>query len=105
MATTAVVVGTAGAVSHKQQQKYANQAEQQQAAQQAQQNDAAQQQQIADMQAQQAQFATQRASAGKTANRGCRIATAASATPAALTIGQKMAQLTQLGRAQRDRAS
>lgn len=31
-ATTAVVVGTAGAVSHSQQQKYANQAAQQQAA-------------------------------------------------------------------------
>ena len=49
---TAVVVGTAGAVSHHQQQKYANQAAQQQAVQ-----DQAYQQGVADAQAQQEQYA------------------------------------------------
>jgi hypothetical protein len=55
-ATTAVVAGTAGAVSHHQQQKYANQAY----AQQAQQQDVQQQayqQGVADAQAQQQQYA------------------------------------------------
>lgn len=57
MATTAVVAGTAGAVRHHQEQKYANQAAQQQAGQAAldsQQQMAEMQQQMADMQAQQA---------------------------------------------------
>ena len=47
-ATTAVVAGTAGAVSHHQQQKYANQAAQQQSAA----DEQAQQQQLAAQQAQ-----------------------------------------------------
>jgi hypothetical protein len=45
MATTAVVAGTAGAVGHHQQQKYAKQAQAQQA-------EAAEQQQVAELQAQ-----------------------------------------------------
>ena len=51
-ATTAVVAGTAGAVGHRQQQKYAGQAN-------AQAQDQAQQQQMADMQAQQEALAQQ----------------------------------------------
>lgn len=57
MATTAVVAGTAGAVRHHQEQKYANQAMQQQADQAAFDNQAQMaemQQQMAEMQAQQA---------------------------------------------------
>jgi hypothetical protein len=57
MATTAVVAGTAGAVRHHQEQKYAGQAAEQQAQQAAydnQQQLADMQQQMADMQAQQA---------------------------------------------------
>lgn len=57
MATTAVVAGTAGAVRHHQEQKYANQAMEQQAAMQADANAqevAELQQQVAQMQAQQA---------------------------------------------------
>lgn len=57
MATTAVVAGTAGAVRHHQDQKYAGQAAQQQAnaaAMDNQQQMAEMQQQMADMQAQQA---------------------------------------------------
>jgi alpha-L-fucosidase len=60
MATTAVVAGTAGAVSHHQQQKYANQAAEQQAQAQSYDNQAQMdqmQQQMAQMQAQQAQAA------------------------------------------------
>ena len=60
MATTAVVAGTAGAVRHHQDQKYANQAAQQQAESSAVQNEqdmAQMQQQMAQMQAQQAQQA------------------------------------------------
>lgn len=61
VATTAAVVGTANAVSHKQQQKYANQAaEQQNAAQQAAQTDA-NAQQMAEMQQQMAQMQAQQA--------------------------------------------
>ena len=52
MATTAVVAGTAGAVSHRQQQRYANKAQQQQAEAQEQQAAQQSQQQIADLQAQ-----------------------------------------------------
>ena len=52
MATTAVVAGTAGAVSHHQQQRYANKAEAQQAEAQEQQAAQQSQQQIADLQAQ-----------------------------------------------------
>jgi hypothetical protein len=58
MATTAVVAGTANAVSHKQAQRYANQAgAQQQAA------AAANQQQMADMQAQMTAMQAQQATA------------------------------------------
>jgi hypothetical protein len=60
MATTAVVAGTAGAVRHHQDQKWANQQAQQEAEYQSQQNaqDMAQmQQQMAQMQQQQAQAA------------------------------------------------
>jgi len=60
MATTAVVAGTAGAVRHHQDQKWANQQAQQQAdtaAMQNQQDMAQMQQQMAQMQAQQAQQA------------------------------------------------
>ncbi len=66
MATTAAVVGTAGAVRHHQDQKYANQAAQQQANAQAatnQQQMAEMQQQMADMQAQQAATAVAPAAA------------------------------------------
>jgi hypothetical protein len=52
MATTAVVAGTAGAVHHHQEQKYANQAAQQQA-----QIDAQVQQQMAEQQYAQQQYA------------------------------------------------
>jgi hypothetical protein len=65
MAATAVVAGTAGAVHHRQQQRWANQAAEQQADAQAQQQANQQQaqmeqmqQQMADMQAQQAAAAT-----------------------------------------------
>lgn len=51
---TAVVAGTAGAVRHHQDQKYANQAAQQQAEQDAQYQDAQQQQEMAQMQQQMA---------------------------------------------------
>lgn len=60
MATTAVVAGTAGAVRHHQEQKYAAQDQQAQAQNAASQNDAdmaQMQQQMAQMQAQQAQAA------------------------------------------------
>ncbi len=62
MATTAVVAGTAGAVRHRQEEKYAGQAAQQQANQAAYDNQAQMaemQQQMADMQAQQAAAAVQ----------------------------------------------
>ena len=52
MATTAVVAGTAGAVSHHQQQKYANKAEAQQAEAAQQQAEAQSQQQVAELQQQ-----------------------------------------------------
>jgi len=71
-ATTAVVAGTAGAVSHHQQQKYANQAAEQQAA-----ADQAAAEQAA---AQQAQLEAQQAQA-----------------PAAPAAGIDMEQLKQLG--------
>ncbi len=66
MATTAAVVGTANAVSHRQQQKYAGQAAQQQAMAQSDANAqqmADMQQQMADMQAQQAAAAVAPAAA------------------------------------------
>jgi uncharacterized protein HemX len=66
MATTAVVAGTAGAVRHHQEQKYAGQAAEQQAMAQADSNAqqmAEMQQQMAAMQAQQAQAAVAPAAA------------------------------------------
>jgi hypothetical protein len=59
MATTAVVAGTAGAVRHHQEQKYAGQAAEQQAQQAAYDNQA----QLADMQQQMAQMQAQQAAA------------------------------------------
>lgn len=76
-ATTAVVAGTAGAVQHKQQQKYANQAAQQQSA--AEQDAMAQQ--LAAQQAQLDAMAAQQA---------------APAAPAAAPQSDVVAQLTQL---------
>ena len=57
VATTAVIAGTAGAVHHRQEQKYANQAAQQQAQAGAYDEVAQLEQQVADLQAQQAQAA------------------------------------------------
>lgn len=71
MATTAVVVGTAGAVAGHQQAKQAGKAQQQQAAAQAQQQAAAESQQLAEMQAQmQAMQASQGAAAAGAAPAG-----------------------------------
>ena len=81
---TAVMAGTAGAVHHHQEQKYANQAAQQQAEQAAayeQQMAAQQQQQYAAMQAQQAAMAP----------------APVAAAPAAPSMDEKMAQLEKLG--------
>jgi len=63
MATTAVVAGTAGAVSHRQQQRYGNQAAQQQQEQQAQQAASDSQAQLDDLQAQVNSMQTQPAAA------------------------------------------
>ncbi len=78
MATTAVVAGTAGAVRHRQDVKYANQAAQQQA------NAAAidSQQQLAEMQAQMADLQAQQATAA--------------VAPAAAPSNDLMTQLNQL---------
>jgi hypothetical protein len=88
-ATTAVVAGTAGAVSHHQQNRYAakDQAayDEQQAVAQSQQADAQAQQQAADMQAMQAQLDAMQAQQP-----------AAAAAPAAAPGDDMMAQLTQL---------
>jgi hypothetical protein len=95
MATTAAVVGTAGAVSHHQQQKYANQA-QQQAAQQAEQQAAAQQQQdVAEMQQQMAALQAQQAQAAAQAP-SAPSAEAPPATPAGDGITAQLNQLAQL---------
>jgi hypothetical protein len=83
-ATTAVVAGTAGAVSHHQQQKYANQAAEQQAGA----DQAAMEQQLA---AQQAQIDAMAAQAAPAA------IPAAAAAPAGKTMDEKVAELTQLG--------
>ena len=84
MATTAVVAGTAGAVRHHQEQKYAAQEQQayaNQAAVDSQQQMAEMQQQMAQMQAQQAQAA---------------VAPPAAAPAAAAPAPDMMAQLNQL---------
>lgn len=67
MATTAVVVGTAGAVSHRQQQKYANKDAEAQAQQQAAQAETEQQTQMAEMQQQMDQLQAQQAAAAAAA--------------------------------------
>jgi hypothetical protein len=86
MATTAVVAGTAGAVRHRQEQKYAGQAAEQQAQQQAYDNQA----QMAEMQQQMAAMQAQQASAA--------VAPAAAAAPAAGgdDLMAKLNQLSQL---------
>ena len=67
MATTAVVAGTAGAVSHRQQQRYSNKAEAQQAQVAEQQAAADSQQQIAELQQEVASMQTQQAPAAPAA--------------------------------------
>ncbi|MFN8623583.1 MAG: SHOCT domain-containing protein [Chloroflexota bacterium] len=89
-ATTAVVAGTAGAVQHKQEQKYANQAAQQQAA-------ADQQAMAAQLDAQQQQIAAmQQAQAAAPAPAPAAAAPAATPAPTGLTMDEKVAQLNQL---------
>lgn len=61
MATTAVVAGTAGAVSHRQQERYANKAAQQQGQAAEQQAAMESQQQVAELQHQVASMQTQQA--------------------------------------------
>jgi TRAP-type uncharacterized transport system substrate-binding protein len=82
MATTAVVAGTAGAVRHHQEQKYAGQAAEQQAQQAAVDN----QQELADMQQQMAAMQAQQAAA----------AVAPAAAPAGDDMMAKINQLSQL---------
>ena len=86
MAATAVVAGTAGAVHHRQQQRWANQAAEQQADQQAQQQAYDQQAQMDQMQQQLAQMQAQQAQA----------AVAPAAAPAAAAAPDMMTQLNQL---------
>ncbi len=86
-ATTAVVAGTAGAVSHHQQQKYANQAAEQQAGA----DQMAMEQQLAAQQAQIDAMNAQAAAAPAVAP------APVAAAPAGKTMDQKMAELTQLG--------
>lgn len=83
-ATTAVVAGTAGAVSHRQQQRYAGQA-----------NEQAQQQQMADMQAQQDALAQQQQMLAQQQAMMAQPAPAAAA-PAPSAGSDMMAQLNQL---------
>jgi hypothetical protein len=92
VATTAVVAGTAGAVRHHQDQKWANQAAEQQAQQNAQQQAYDQQAQMEAMQQQMAQMQAQQAAAAAAAP------AAAAAAPAAASSGGSdlMAQLNQL---------
>ena len=84
MATTAVVAGTAGAVRHHQEQKYAGQAAEQQAQQQAYDNQA----QMADMQAQMNAMQAQQAQQA--------VAPQAAAAPAGDDMMAKITQLSQL---------
>jgi hypothetical protein len=79
-ATTAVMAGTAGAVRHRQEQKYANQAADQQAA-------YDQQAMEAQLQAQQQQLAAMQAAQ----------AAAPAAAPAGMSMDEKMAKLQKLG--------
>ncbi len=87
MATTAVVAGTAGAVRHRQEEKYAGQAAQQQAQQQAQQAAFDNQAQLADMQQQMADMQAQQAAS---------TVAAAAPAPAAAPANDLTAQLNQL---------
>lgn len=87
MATTAVVAGTAGAVRHHQDQKYAGQAAEQQAQMQAQQAAVDNQAQLAEMQQQMAAMQAQQAAAA--------VAPPAAA-PAAAPANDLTAQLNQL---------
>ena len=82
-ATTAVVAGTAGAVSHHQQQKYANQAAEQQA--------------MADQQAMEAQLAEQQAQLDAMAAQQAAPVAPAPAPAAAPAGGIDYEQLRQLG--------
>jgi hypothetical protein len=91
-ATTAVVAGTAGAVQHRQQQKYANQAYEQQ-------QQYEQQQMAAQMEAQQQQIAAMQAA--QAAQAAAPVAPAPAAAPAGLSMDEKIAQLTQLGELQK----
>lgn len=96
MATTAVVVGTAGAVSHRQQKKYANQDAQAQQEQQVANADAQQEAEIVQMQQQMEQMQAQQAAAAAAAP------AAAAAAPAGASddlMGQlnQLAQLHQAG--------
>ncbi|MFN8620191.1 MAG: SHOCT domain-containing protein [Chloroflexota bacterium] len=88
-ATTAVVAGTAGAVSHRQQTKYANQA-------QAQQSQADQQAMEAQLAAQQQQIAAMQAAQAAAPAPAPAPVVAAPAAPAGLTMDQKVQQLQQL---------
>jgi hypothetical protein len=82
-ATTAVVAGTAGAVQHHQQQKYANQAAEQQAG--------------ADQAAMEQQLAMQQAQIDAMSAQQAPPPAIAAPAPAGKTMDQKMAELTQLG--------
>jgi hypothetical protein len=99
VATTAVVAGTAGAVRHHQDQKWANQAAEQQAQQNAQQQAYDQQAQMEAMQQQMAQMQAQQAAAAAAAPAAAAAApAAAAAAPAAAASGGSdlMTQLNQL---------
>ena len=84
---TAVVAGTAGAVQHRQQQKYANQAAEQQQAYE-------QQQMAAQMEAQQQQIAAMQAAQAA-------APAPAPAAPAGMTMDEKIAKLEKLGELQK----
>jgi hypothetical protein len=99
---TAVVAGTAGAVSHHQQQKYANQASQQQAAATSQQVAMDQQQMAAQMDAmaqQQAQLAQQQAALAQQQAQAQQAPAQVAAPAADDTIAQlqKLAELQKAG--------
>lgn len=88
VATTAVVAGTAGAVHHHQEQKWANQSAQQQAEMQAQEQ--------AEMQAQMEQMQAQQAAAAAAAPAAAAAAPAGASPDLTAQLGQ-LAQLHQAG--------
>jgi hypothetical protein len=92
VATTAVVAGTAGAVHHRQEQKYANQAAQQQAVADSQSQSAEMQQ----MQAQMADMQAQQAAAAAAAPAAAAAAPAGAGADLTAQLGQ-LAQLHQAG--------